>query len=314
MASLNVEQRDAMSKRHTTLSPEMRAQSAGTGSAGGFTVPEGFEASVAIALKDFGGMRQARTNQLSTASGQDIPWPTSDDTSNSGALLGENTQDTEQDIVFGETVLKSYTYTSKIVRVSLQLIQDEAVNLPQLLARMLGERIGRITNLHYTTGDNASKPQGVITSANVGKTAASATAIAADEVFDLQHALDPAYRQDAEWMCNDSTLKAVRLLKDTTNQYLFQPGLQAGVPDSILGRPFIINQDVASIATTNKTLAFGDFSQYVIRDVKGLTLLRLEERYADFLQVGFIAYLRTDGRLVAGATGAQNPIQVLQQA
>jgi len=311
MKSLDESERRTMQGRRVS---ESRAQSVGTGSAGGFVVSTGFQAELARALKDFGGVREV-ARVLPTSSGNDIEWPAVDDTGNTGALLAENTQDAEQDIALSQITLKAYKYTSKIVRVSLELLQDSEVGIDGLLSEMFAERLGRIHNAHFTTGDNASKPQGIVTAANVGKTAASATAIAADELFDLQHSLDPAWRKrGATWMMSDSTLKAVRLLKDTTNQYLFRPGLAAGVADTILGDPFVINQDVPAIATTAKSIAYGDFSQYVIRDVRDITLLRLEERYADFFQVGFVAFSRNDGRLVSGNTGAQNPIQVLQQA
>ena len=286
------------------------AQSIGTTTAGGHITFPGFVSSLEQALLQFGGMRQA-SSIMRTATGSAIDWPTVNDTSNSGALLAENTQDAEQDITFGNVTLDAYKYTSKIVRVSVELMQDAAFNLGTVLGAALGERLGRIQNTHATTGTGSGQPNGVVTAATLGTTAASATAITIDELLDLEASVDPAYRPNATWMFNDATRNHIRKLKDGNSAYHWQPSVQAGTPDMLLNKPFIVNQDIADIATTEKTVLFGDFSKYQIREVLGVTLVQLSERYADYHQVAFVALMRFDSDLLDAGT---NPIKYLQQA
>ena len=302
------EDRELLMSRAESLTPEQRAMSVGTDSAGGYTVPEGFYNQLTEAMKAFGGMRASRATVLTTASGAPIPFTTANDTGNTGAILGENTQVAEQDSTFGTVNIGAYMYTSKLVRVSLQLIQDSAFNLEAYLATMLGTRIARITNTHFTTGDDDSKPNGIVTASTAGKPGASgqvATVTYADLV-DLQHSVDPSYRTGAEWMFHDSTLKALKKLVDGESRPLWAPGIAVREPDTILSHPYVINQDMPVMEASAKSILFGDLSKYLIRDVTGAQLLVLRERYADYLQVGFLAFSRHDGDLIDAGT---NPVK-----
>lgn len=289
---------------------EVRALSAISGSAGGYTVPEGFVSSLERAMLFFGGMRQV-ASVITTAAGNDLPWPTTNDTSNTGELVGENATVNPQDVTFGQLMLRAYKFSSKLVRVPYELLRDSAFDFATELGSILGERLGRIQNTYFTVGTGASQPNGLVTAATLGVTAASATAIAADEFFDLLHSVDVAYRDGAGWMLRDSTLKAARKLKDSQNRYLWEPGLNGGVANFLLGYPITVNNDVAAIATTNKTVLFGQLAKYRIRDVDEVRVRRLEERYADNDQVGFIAFLAGDGNLIDAGTA---PVKYLQQA
>ena len=286
---------------------QQRAQSVGTTTAGGFLVPEDFNKNIDIALLEFGGVREVATI-IKTAIGSDMPWPKVDDSSNVGELLAENTQLAAQDVTFGSVTMKSYKYSSKNVLVSNELIQDGAVNIDQLLTRLLTERIGRITNTHFTTGDNSSKPNGIVTASTSGKTTAAEGAFTALEIMDLEHSVDPAYRKSgkAKFMLHDTILKEVKklVIGSADNRPLWDPAiLKMGTPATILGYEYVINQDMASsLVADAKVMLFGDFSRYIIRDVRGFDLLRLVERYADYDQVGFFGFMRTDGRLVSGGT------------
>jgi HK97 family phage major capsid protein len=275
--------------------------------AGGYTVPEGFYGQLIDAELAFGGMMETAF-VFDTSTGNALPIPTDNDTSNKGAILGENVQAGAQDVSFGAITLNAYTYTSKLVLVSNQLLQDSAFNLDAFLASKLGTRLARITNDHFTTGTGASQPTGVVTGATLGVTAASSTAIAADELIDLEHSVDPAYRPNARYMMADSTLKAIKKLKDGVGQYLWQSGLAVREPDTINGHPYTVNQSMAAIGSGNKPLLFGDFSKYFIRRVVGVQVLRLTERYADYNQTGFLAFQRWDGNLVDAGT---HPIKYL---
>lgn len=289
---------------------ELRAQGVGVLAGGGYTVPDEFRNKLVETLKYFSGMRQA-AEIITTESGASLPWMTNDDTANVGAILAENTQVTEQDVAFGTAALDAYMYTSKLVRVSLQLIQDSALNIDEFLPRKLGERIGRIQNQHFTTGTGTAQPQGLITGATATVAAVGqSTAFTYDTLIDATARLDPSYLQGGNlaWMTSMAGLTAFRKLKDTQGRPLWQPSLTVGAPDSFLGYPIILNNDMPAPGVSTKSLAFGDFRQaYVIRDVTGVRTLRLDERYADFLQVGFLAFQRSGG--IVQNTGAVTVIQ-----
>jgi len=257
----------------------------------------------------FGGMLEA-AEVFPTGTGADLPWPTVDDTGNEGEIVGENTANNEQDVAYGNVTFGSFMYSSKIVRVSLQLMQDSFFNIDSHLSGLLGERLGRIQNRHYTTGTGSSQPNGVVTASAAGVTAALSSAITHDELLDLKHSVDPSYRRmpGTRWMFNDSTLKAFKKLKDGDNRPLWAPGIAAGEPDVLDGQPYTINQTMPSMEAAAKSVLYGDFHKYKIRNVRGITLMRLAERYAEYFQVGFIAFMRSDGDLVDAGT---NPIKHL---
>lgn len=296
-----------------TILTEGRAQSVGTDSAGGYLVPEGFYNKIVESMKAFGGMvGQAPVTIINDVDGRDLPIPTDDDTGNTGAILAENAAIGEQDVAFGVVTLKAYLYTSKLVKASYQLLQDSAFDMESFLAKKFGTRLARILNTHFTTGDNTDKPQGVVPASSAGKTAASATALADTELVDLLHSVDPAYRgPSSAFMFNDATLAVIKKLKDGDNRFIWAPGLTTSEPDRLLGQKYIVNQDMASIAASAKTVLYGDLSQYYVRNVKGMSVVRLAERFADNLQVGFFAWGRWDGRLVDAGT---DPIKHLIQA
>ena len=281
------------------------AAGVGTGSAGGYTVPAAFRQKIVEAMTFIASMRRV-SEVITTETGASLPWPTVDDTANEGAILAENTQVTEQDVTFGQATLDSYMYTSKLVRVSFQLLNDNGFNLEQWLARILGQRIGRIQNRHFTVGTGTAQPDGLVTSATVGKqgTTGQTTTVIYDDLIDLIDSVDAAYLEGGNvgFMMSQAIRKVVRKLKDSQNRPLWEPSVQAGVPDSLLGYGLTLNNYMPTPAASAKSIVFGDFREaYVIRDVNDFTLLRLQERYADFLQVGFLGFQRTDGTLQNGS-------------
>lgn len=298
--ALSTEERHALAGRFQS-GAELRAQGIATGGAGGYLVPEGFRTQLIETMLAFGSVESVAT-VIETESGNPLLWPAVDDTANVGAILAENTQVTEQDIVFTEAGIDAYMYTSKLVRVSYQLLQDSAFDLDAFLRRKLAERIARILNQHFTTGTGSSQPDGVATSPTVGKTGTTGqtTSVTYADLVDLIHSIDPAYRNDrSRFMLKDATLASIRKLLDGNNIPLWQPSLQAGVPDTILGYPVTVNQDMPTMAANAYPILFGDFQEYyLIRRVRDIQLLRLEERYADYLQVGFLAFARYDGTKV----------------
>lgn len=290
---------------------EARAQSVGTPSAGGYTVPTDFANTIEIALKSYSGIRNAAT-VLQTADGRSLPWPTVNDTTTSGALIAENAGDTEGAVTFGQVTFSAYTFTSKIVLVSMELLQDTGIDLGAVLGNLLGARLGRGTAAYYATGTGSSQPQGLITGATLGKTAASATAVTYQEMLDLKHSVDPAYRNGGKWIMHDAILAVVKQLKDTTNRPIWQPNIAQAVPATIDGDAYVTDQGMASaMTTTQKIMAYGDLSKFMIRDVLGFQLVVLRELYAANRQVGFNMFMRTDSRLLDAGT---RPVKFLALA
>jgi|TARA_R110000868_G_scaffold111897_4_gene301782 HK97 family phage major capsid protein len=306
MGSLNSEERRSLETRGTDT------QIVGTDSLGGYLVPEDFSNILDVASK-FTGVVEQVSQVINTNSGSLLPYPTVDDTSVSGAILSEATAPAVSDMTFSAVNLNAYNYSSGIVKVSRQLLQDGAFNLDAFLVDALGGRIARGTNASFTTGTGSSQPKGVVVGSAAGKTAASATAVTAAEILDLMYSVDPSYRNAASagFMMKDSTLAAVRKLGlGSANDFpIFVPAMNPGEKDMLYGKPIHINNDMAAIATTAKSILFGDFSKFVVRVAGGLQFLRLDERFADALIVGYIAYKRVDSNILQA-----NAIKHLVQA
>jgi HK97 family phage major capsid protein len=303
VANLELEDRKILNTGRLSL--PKNAAGSGTASAGGYAVPPAFREQFIQTMKYYGPMLQ-EAEVIETETGAAMPWPTNDDTSNVGAILAENTQVTEQDVTLGTNTIGAYMYTSKLVRVSFQLMQDLPTFESWLIDR-LAERVGRILNAHFTTGTGSSQPNGIVTGGTVGVTGTGSFGTlgvfgtqGADNVISLVESLDPAYgaSSNLKFMGHQGVRKALRLLKDTQNRYLWEVSLQNGVPDSVLGYQFLVNNDMATPAASSKSLIFGDIrAAYLARIVRELATLRLDERYADFLQVGFLSFKRADGNV-----------------
>jgi len=289
---------------------EQRAQTITT-TGGGYTIPDEMMMALEKALLWFGGMRQASTI-IRTESGADLPIPTANDTAQTGAILDINTVASAQDVTFGQLVLKAFKYSSKNVLVPVELMQDNAVNLPQMLGEMLGERIGRIQNTHFTTGAGTTLPFGLVVQSTLGVTGAAGGGITYANIVDLEHSVDIAYRrQGAAFMMNDVKVATLKKIVDTAGRPIWLPndasGMATGAPATLLGYPVFTNNDMATAVTTaTRAMIFGALQKYLIRDVVGVTLLRLDERYADFHQVAFLAFARSDGNLLNAGT---NPVK-----
>ena len=207
---------------------------------------------------------------------------------------------TESDDSFGQVSIGAYKLGT-MIKVSEELLNDSVFDLESYIAREFARRIGTKEEEAFFTGDGTGKPLGILAAsggAETGVTAASATAVTADELIDLFYSLKSPYRKNAVWVLNDSTIKAIRKLKDNNGQYLWQPSLVAGTPDTILGRPVKTSAYMPAIAAGAKTIAFGDFSYYWIADRQGRSFKRLNELYAANGQVGFLGSQRVDGKMI----------------
>lgn len=283
-----------------------------TNTAGEHTIAEGFVAQLEKSLLAFGNVRGV-ADVMVTAKGEPLPWPTVSDHGNAAELLAENTGAAEADPTFGVVTFGAFKISSKLVQVPNELMQDSAFDIESLLGGLLGERIARKENTYFTTGAGSTEPKGIVTGASSGVTAASATVLTFDELIDLQHSVDPAYRNNpgAGYMLNDTTLKAVRKLKDASGMYLWQPSNEKGVPSTLLNYPVIVNQQMASAATGTKPVLFGDFKKFKIRQAGGVRLRRLDERYAEADQTAFLALLRVDSNVLDAGT---DPLKYITMA
>lgn len=284
---------------------EQRVQTAGTGSQGGFTVPTELQAILIQAMKDWGPMYdEGICTVINTASGNPLPMPFVDDTAKVAAAQTEGvalTDDGSEDVVFAQRQLDAFSASTEWLRVSFELANDSIFNMEQLLGSLLGERLGRRANAWLTTGTGTGQPNGIITASTLGVTAASATAVTADEIMGLQHSVDPAYRRSPKcrWMFHDNIMLAIRRLKDGQGNYLWQMGdVRTGQPDLLLGKPYSVNQDMAGTqAAAARIIAFGDFSKYYVRKVGAPLIGAIQDK--DFWPgFGIAGYIRLDGELV----------------
>lgn len=264
-------------------------------------VPDETMYALEVAMLDFGGMREVST-VITTDTGAPMPMPTINDTAVEGLIVPEATLVPDQELTFGQVTLGAYKYSSRMVPVSIELLQDSFVDLPSLIGRLLGERIGRIQNRHFTTGTGVAQPRGItLDSFASGVTAGTANIITFPELLALIHSVDPAYRQGARFMMHDSIFARIQGMVDSQLRPLWLPNLIATEPGTFMGYPFTINQHMP-VAAGAKGVLFGQLSKYIIRDTLGITFMRLNERYAEFHIVAFLSFLRSDGRLLDAGT------------
>jgi len=296
-----------------------------TPSEGGYTVPSLISSTLYDAMKAFGAMR-ALAEIIRTTDGKPLNFPTSDGTSEVGELIGQNTTATGQDPSFNTVSLNVFKYSSKIVAVPFELLQDSVINVEAFVMRRLAQRLGRIGNQHFTTGTGGgTQPDGIITRASAGKvgTTGQTLTIIYDDLVDLVHSVDPAYRgANSAFQTNDSLLKVLRKIKDTAGRPIWTPSYDGGINiglskpgteqtggyagqdrpvmfDTLLGYPVWVNNDIAVPAANAKTMTFGDHTYYKIRDAMEVTMFRFtDSAYTKLGQVGFLAWCRMGGNLV----------------
>lgn len=287
---------------------ELRAQSEGSGPAGGYLVPETFRTKVVEAMKAFGGIAGI-AETITTTTGAPLPWVTVDDTANVGAIVQEgDTFSSGADLTFGTASLGAYKYRSNgagtnALRVSLELLQDAAIDVQGLVSRKLGERISRIQATHLATGNGAGQPKGLIHGLTGIEIAADGDGITYNDLVTFIHSIDPAYRGDGcRWAFNDNTLEIIRKMEDATGDPLWRPdssdmatGLGGG---TLMGYPVTVDQampDFSAASNTQNWGAFGNINRgYVIRRVREITLIVNPWSRADYGEVEFSAWSRMD--------------------
>ena len=286
-----------MMRSKAPLPSVVNALQEGTDSEGGYLVPDEYERTLVEALEEENVFRQLAKVIRTSSGDRKIPVVA---TKGTASWIDEEGAYTESDDSFGQVSIGAYK-VGTMIKVSEELLNDSVFDLESYIAKEFARRIGAKEEEAFFTGDGSGKPLGILAAtggAETGVTAASSTAVTADELMDLFYSLKSPYRKKAVWVLNDSTIKAVRKLKDSTGQYLWQPSLVAGTPDTLLGRPVKTSAYMPVIAAGAKTIAFGDFSYYWIADRQGRSFKRLNELYAANGQVGFLGSQRVDGKLV----------------
>ena len=286
----------------------LNALQVGTDSEGGYLVPDEYERTLIEALEDQNIFRQL-AHVIHTSSGdRKIPVVASKGTA---SWIDEEAQYPESDDAFGQVSIGAYKLAT-MIKISEELLNDSVFDMPAYIAKEFARRIGAAEEEAFFTGNGTGKPLGILAAtggAETGVTAAAADKITMDEVIDLFYSLRAPYRRNAVFIMNDATVKALRKLKDGLGQYLWQPSITAGTPDTILNRPVYTSGFMPTLATGNKTILFGDLGYYWVADREGRSFKRLNELYAPTGQVGFLASQRVDGKLIL-----PEAVKVLKQA
>ncbi len=287
-----------MSSEERTSLRELRAQGTTPDAQGGYTVPTQMLNKIVEAMKAYGGIAGV-AQILNTSTGQDITWSTSDGTAEEGELLAENSAASEGDVSFGTAILGAKKLSSKIIRVSNELLQDSGVDIEAYLSGRIAQRIGRGEAKYLVQGTGAGnplQPKGLVASVTGTVSAASATTFTWKEMNNLKHALDPAYRNGPKfrWAFNDATLKVIEEMEDGQGRPLWLPSIAGGAPSTVLQVPYVVDQAIDDIAAGKKFIFCGDFDRFILRRITYMTLKRLVERYAEFDQTAFLAFHRFD--------------------
>lgn len=294
---LTAEERNLINTKYR----EKRAQSVGTTTAGGYTVPEGFAGRI-VELMAYVSDLINWGNIIRTDTGNTIPFPINDDNSNTGELIGENSDlsSASADLVFSVYNMGAYKMSSKLIKVSSELLQDNGVNLTDYLAKKLAIRVGKVANTYYTTGTGSSQPKGFLQTR--GAVTSSTSTFTLAEMASFQDSIDPAYRSSNKiaWSMHSNLLSEIKALALAATAYgqVWAPSFRDGEPDRLLGKPYFLNQAMSSTsATGDKIMAYGDWSKFNIRIVNDFTLKILSERYAEYDQLAFFGLMRTDSFL-----------------
>ena len=313
-ARARLEVRTLMAKGELSAaeSRALSGQQTVTPTAGGHTVPDEMMHSIILAELAWGGMQPVSTT-LTTAGGNPWPWPMNDDTSHVAVPIAENTAIGEDDPDFTQNTLGAHKYTSQLVKVPQEMLEDSILDVGSFIANIFGQRFGRGLNIDFTTGNAATRARGCLIDATDSTiTTGSNTSLDwADELLELKHKVDPAYRaRGAHWMCHDQTLLMMKKIKDSQQRPLWLPSLTSGEAPTFDGDPVQVNQAMATGATA-KAIMYGDFKNFVIREVAAYRFRRFEELFGTSDQVGFAAFKRVDSLLMDAGT---HPVSFLTLA
>jgi len=273
---------------------------------GGYTVATEYYTQLTQAMRAYGGILNVAT-EIASSTGADMNFPAADATAEIGEIVGQNAPVSASDTQFQNLSLSVFKYSSKKIAVPFELLQDSMFDIEGYINALLAVRIGRITSLHFTKGTGNGQPNGIVTASGAGKVGAagSVATVAYDDLVDLEHSIDPSYRNGAKvgFMMHDDSIKVVRKIKDAQGRPVFVPGYEqgnpGGAPDRLLNRPIYVSQEMDKMAANSKSILFGDLSRYFVRRVMDLTLFRMAD--SNFIlngQIGFVAFNRQGGNLI----------------
>lgn len=290
-------------ERSAFMQMQDRAQGTGSDAAGGALISRDLFNQVDMALKAYGGVYSV-ARVISTAKGNLLDFPTLDDTANKSTIVAESTDiGNATDMSFGKVTLSAYKLKTGWILVPFELLEDSEFNVGSFVTEAIAERNARGLATYLTTGTGSGQPQGVVTGSSAGITAA-ATALTADNILDLIHSVNSAYRNSPSFrlMFNDQTLKTIRKFKDSNNNYIWQmQDIRTGQPGTVWGVPYTINDDMADIGANAKSVLAGDFSKYLVRNVGQPRLIRTQELFAGTDQIGFNYFSRIEGKVLNSA-------------
>jgi len=297
------------------LPAEFRDMAVGTTTAGGYLVPIDFQRELEVATLAYGDSLKT-FRKLHTDSGEAIQWPLSNDTTNYAVPLAEAAQVSEQDSTLSQVTVNSEMYTTKMVKISRQLLEDAAIDPIQIIKDEMAIRLARGLVVGTTNGTASTYTQGLLATGTINAAAKYTATGTGATVLVPQYAdiaavygqLDPSYRPNATWMFSNSWFAKLLAVTDTLGRPLFIPNPNGDGLDRILGRPICINQSFPTLAVSQPAMLFGDFNKYILRVVGGFTLQRLDERFADYLQVAFLGFQRFGSVFLDAGT---HPIQLL---
>ena len=284
-------------RRPVVNESDRQSLTVGTDSEGGYLVPDEFERILIEALEEENIMRTLAKIIKTSSGDRKIPVVAS---KGSATWVDEEGPILESGDTFTQVSIGAFKLAT-MIKVSEELLNDSVFDLSSYIAKEFGRRIGAKEEEAFFIGDGEGKPTGIFNGsggAELGVTAAKATEITADELLDLFYSLKAPYRKKAVFVMNDATVKAIRKLKDGTGQYLWQPSITAGEPDTLLNRPVKTSAYIPTLEAAAKVIAFGDFGYYWIADRQGRAFQRLNELYAVTGQIGFKATQRVDGKLI----------------
>lgn len=282
-----------------------RALSKGTATAGGNTVPTTFNGRLWEHLIETATLLRGGATVWTTNSGENIDQPITTSHGAAAAVAEAGTL-AGTDPAFSKRTLGAFKF-GQLILLSKELVEDTGVDIEGYIARAAGWGLGNAFGQKLVVGVGSTEPTGIFNNTTLGVT--SGTGVAGvptfDNLIDLLYSVTTVYRNrpSTGWLIKDSTASTLRKIKDTTNQYIWQPSVVAGQPDRLLGYPIYTDPYVAATGVNNKSVAFGDLSAYVVRVVNGVRFERSDEFKFDTDQIAYRAILRGDGLLV-DQTGA----------
>jgi len=287
--------------RRGFVNEESRDQTKGVAAKGGYIAPDEFQKVLLRRVEELSIMRQIIGGaSLTTAHGNTLTF-SREDAQGAAAWLDESAAFVATDDTFEEVSIEAWK-AGRLVKATIELVEDSFFAIDTYLANSIGTSLAKLEQAAFVNGDGVSKPRGFILDAAVGVTSTEAAAdvCSGDEVIDLMYSIAPSYRNGAEFVVADLAVKALRKLKDADGRYLWQDGLRTGEPTTLLGKPVHVEANMPVPAASAKPIAFGNFREgYMIRDVSGVRMVRLNERYiADEGKIGFLGWKRVDGKLI----------------